>query len=252
MKFRAASIVFIILNLILVVFVKNPLPFLIALAVLYLAIVAWGSFDIRLNFFTRSISRQSHPAGKLVALTFDDGPTEVTSEFLSLLKKFNAKATFFCIGKQIETHPEILEKIKECGHEIGNHSYSHSNSTGFLSTKMMKKEIELTDLAIFKFTGIQTQLYRPPFGVTNPNIASAIHQLGKKSIGWNVRSLDTVLKNEHTIAQRVLKKTTPGSIILMHDTSKKSLRALEILLLILQKEDYKFATVSELLKSRTT
>lgn len=249
MKFHAVSIAFLVLAVIFLRFATHAWVYVTALGALYTGILTWGSFDIRQNFFLKSVTKRNNPPGKFVALTFDDGPTEITEDFLDLLQKFNAHATFFCIGKQIELYTEVLKKTISGGHEIGNHTYSHSNSTGFFGTKKMMNEILLADQAIFNAAGIQTKLYRPPFGVTNPNIASAVKQLGKTSIGWNVRSLDTVLKNEKKIAGRILRKTTPGSIILMHDTSEKSLRALEILLLNLQKENYQIVTVSELLKN---
>ncbi|SHI78377.1 hypothetical protein SAMN05443429_104152 [Cruoricaptor ignavus] len=112
----------------------------------------------------------------------------------------------------------------------------------------MTEEIEKADEVFEKIAGLKTELYRPPFGVTNPNIAKAIKQTKKTSIGWNVRSLDTVIENSQKITERITKKAKPGSIILMHDTSEKSLEALKILLLNLRDNGFKFATVSELLE----
>jgi peptidoglycan/xylan/chitin deacetylase (PgdA/CDA1 family) len=131
-----------------------------------------------------------------VALTFDDGPTEFTPKFLDLLKENNVKATFFCIGKQIEKYPETFQRIIAEGHTIGNHTLSHCNNTGFLSTSKMVEEIEKCDEVMLKIGSLKTNLYRPPFGVTNPNIAKAIKKTHKKSIGWNVRSLDTIIEDE--------------------------------------------------------
>lgn len=244
--FRAVLAIF-CTAIVFLIFLKAPLWTMVVSLVLFVAIVAWGSFDIRQNFFLRSLSKQTLPAGKTVALTFDDGPTEFTPEFLALLKKTDAKVTFFCIGRQVEKHPAILAQIMADGHEIGNHTFSHLHRTGFMGTQDLVTEIKSCDRALQKAGNVETQLYRPPFGVTNPNIAKAVQSTGKISIGWNVRSLDTVIKDEKQIAQRVLNKIQPGSIVLMHDTSLKSLKALEILLLNLKQQGYRFVTVSTLL-----
>ncbi|QOR73414.1 polysaccharide deacetylase family protein [Cruoricaptor ignavus] len=246
MKFRILQILLAI-SILLILVSEIPWVWIFLPLAIFIAIISWASFDIRLNFFTKSLHGKI-TAEKIVALTFDDGPTEFTPKFLQTLNEFNAKATFFCIGKQAEIHPKIFQQIIENGHQIGNHTYSHSEKTGFLSAKKMTEEIEKADEVFEKIAGIKTDLYRPPFGVTNPNIAKAIKQTKKTSIGWNIRSLDTVIKNPHKIAERITKKAKPGSIILMHDTSEKSLEALKILLLNLRDNGFKFATVSELLE----
>lgn len=205
--------------------------------ILFSATVVWGSFDIQLKYFINSITQKKTKI-KEVALTFDDGPTEFTPKFLDILKENNIKATFFCIGKQIEKFPETFQRIIAEGHIIGNHTYSHSNNTGFLSSPKMIEEIEKCDEVIFRIGNIKTNLYRPPFGVTNPNIAKAISKTQKKSIGWNVRSLDTVIDNEKKIYHRITKNLKPGSIILLHDTSEKTYLVLVELLLFLKRENY--------------
>ncbi|KPE51316.1 polysaccharide deacetylase [Chryseobacterium indologenes] len=213
------------------------------------AVVVWGSFTIQLGYFVNSITHKRTRI-KETALTFDDGPTEFTPKFLDLLKEHEVKATFFCIGKQIEKYPEIFQRIIAEGHTIGNHTFSHSNSTGFLSTFKMTEEIEKCDEVMMKVGNIKTDLYRPPFGVTNPNIAKAIRKTGKKSIGWNVRSLDTIIDNEKKIYQRVTKGLKKGSIILLHDTSEKTYRVLADLLLFLKDKKYSTFTVDTLIKSK--
>ncbi len=223
----------------------------VLLILIFIGVIAWGSFDIRLNYFLKSFNKNFEIKEKKIALTFDDGPTELTPKFLELLKQNNTKATFFCIGKQIEKHPEIFKQIIENGHEIGNHTFSHDNKTGFLSTKKMMEEIVKCDKTIENF-GISTSLYRPPFGVSNPNIAKAISNLNKKSIGWNIRSLDTILKDPEKIFKRIQKKIKPGSIILLHDTSEKSAEVLEKLLLFLEQNQYETVTVSELIKFKNS
>ncbi len=201
-------------------------------SLLFLQVVVWGSFAIELGYFVNSITHKRTRI-KEVALTFDDGPTEFTPKFLDLLKEHEIKATFFCIGKQIEKYPETFQRIIAEGHTIGNHTFSHSNSTGFLSTLKMMAEIESCDEVMKNVGNIQTNLYRPPFGVTNPSIAKAIKRTHKTSIGWNVRSLDTIIDDEKKIYRRVTKGLKKGSIILLHDTSEKTYRVLADLLVFL-------------------
>lgn len=214
---------------------------------LFCFVIVWGSFDIQLGYFVNSIT---HKRTKLreVALTFDDGPTELTPRFLDLLKEHDVKATFFCIGKQIQQYPETFRRIIDEGHSIGNHTLSHARNTGFLSAPEMVKEIEACDEIISKTGNIKTGLYRPPFGVTNPNIAKAIKKTGKISIGWNVRSLDTVTEDEKKIYRKVTKGLKKGSIILLHDTSEKTYNVLVDLLLFLKDQKYSAFTVDSMIK----
>ncbi|WP_261510188.1 polysaccharide deacetylase family protein [Chryseobacterium paludis] len=213
------------------------------------AVVVWGSFDIQLGYFVNSITHKRTRI-KEIALTFDDGPTEFTPRFLDLLQEHQIKATFFCIGKQIEKYPETFQRIIAEGHCIGNHTYSHSNSTGFLSTVKMIEEIKKCDEAIALAGNRMTYLYRPPFGVTNPSIAKAIKRTGKKSIGWNIRSLDTVIDDKKKIYKRITGKIKPGGIILLHDTSEKTYNVLVDLLLFLKDKKYSTFTIDSIIKSK--
>jgi len=216
---------------------------------MFSAVVVWGSFDITLGYFINSITHKRTKI-KEVALTFDDGPTEFTPKFLDILQESNIKATFFCIGKQIEKYPEVFQRIIDEGHTIGNHTYSHSNNTGFLSTSKMIEEIERCDQVMLKIGDLKTNLYRPPFGVTNPNIAKAIQKTHKKSIGWNVRSLDTIIEDEKKIYQRVTKGIKKGSTILLHDTSEKTYNVLVDLLVFLKDKNYSTFTVDSMIKNQ--
>jgi len=110
----------------------------------------------------------------------------------------------------------------------------------------MMEEIERCDEVILKIGEIKTNLYRPPFGVTNPNIAKAIRKTDKKSIGWNVRSLDTVIIDEKKIYKRITKNIKKGRIILMHDTSGKTYNVLVDLLLFLKQKNYSTFTIDNI------
>lgn len=221
--------------------------FFLLLFLVWLGLTTWGSFDIRLNYFTKAYSSKPNSTTKEIALTFDDGPHEMTEKVLDLLKKFNVKATFFCIGKQIENSPELFKRIIDEGHLVGNHSYSHSENFGFFSSQKVVDEIIATNKLVHKLSGLKMNFFRPPFGVTNPMIAKAVSTTKHHVIGWNIRSLDTVYENENTIFKRVKSKIKPGGIILLHDTSQKSVNVLERLLLFLKSENYSIVAVDELL-----
>ncbi|MNE35774.1 Peptidoglycan-N-acetylglucosamine deacetylase [compost metagenome] len=164
------------------------------------------------------------------------------------MKENNIHATFFCIGSQIEKYPDIFKRIIAENHIVGNHSYSHSNKIGLFSKAEMIFEIERTDEIIQKYSNKKSNYYRPPFGVTNPNIAKALKFTKHKVIGWNIRSLDTKIQSEEKILKRIKKRLSPGSIILLHDTSEKTVRVLEQLLVILSENQYEAVTVETLLE----
>ena len=113
------------------------------------------------------------------------------------------------------------------------------------------REIQQADKAIEKVIGEKSRYFRPPFGVTNPNIMRALRKTKHQVIGWNIRSLDTMKHDEINIFNRIKRQLTPGSIILLHDTSEKSIKVLERLLIHLKKEDYKSHRIEDLLKLKS-
>lgn len=209
----------------------------LALGLLFVGLLSWGVFDIRLGYFVPTLCRLKNKQKRQVVLTFDDGPTELTPLFLDLLNRYEVKAIFFCIGRQIAQYPQIVQRIKDEGHLIGNHTYSHIPQNCFASTAVMTQEIQQTD-ALLAQLGIVTPYFRPPYGVTNPHIAKAAKRMGKIVVGWDIRSLDTVIKDETRLWSRVVSKLNQGNIILMHDTSEHTLHVLEQLLKYLKANDY--------------
>lgn len=218
------------------------------LPILFMIIVlAIGSFVMSQQFYLKSISK-FETQEKNVAITFDDGPnSKYTPQVLSILKDYNAKGTFFCIGKNVEKNPELLRKIKAEGHAIGNHTYSHKNSIGFSSTDKWLAEIKETDDSIQRLIKLDSNLFRPPFGVTTPNLANALKLTEHIVIGWDVRSFDTILKNPDSIVRKIKRKIRPGSIILLHDNHPNITTILEQLLGSLIELNYKPVTIPELL-----
>ena len=154
-----------------------------------------------------------------IFLTFDDGPTpEITNWVVDELKKHHAKATFFCIGNNIQKHPEIYQNLIKDGHSVGNHTFDHLN--GWKNND--EKYIENILLAE-NFINAKTKLFRPPYGKIKPSQATKLRKLGYKIIMWDVLSAD--FDNEITpekCLQNVLSNVKSGSIIVFHDSQKAS------------------------------
>lgn len=250
LKFKTVNIaaVFVFVSLLLLSTVYDISIFWFLVVVfIWLALTAMGSAFVGWNYHVPSINFCPKTVKNQVAITFDDGPNpEYTPRVLELLKVYNAKATFFCIGKHIAAHPELFKRILEEGHTVGNHTFSHRSSFGFLPTSKVVSELTQTNAIAKKHSGLQLQLYRPAFGVTNPNIAKALKILGLQSVGWNKRSLDTTSLSETEILKRITTNLKKGDIILLHDTSEKSVRVLEQLLLFLRQENLESVSVDSL------
>jgi len=198
-----------------------PLYFFICLICVWLVYIIIGAFRMRTEIFSPSICSIPQFSKNNLILTFDDGPHPVcTPEILNILKNSQATAIFFCIGKNITLYPELIRRIVAEGHIVGNHSYNHSNMIGIYPTAKVISEIEQTEQAIVATAGSSLKLYRPPFGVTNPNIGRAVQALNMKVVGWNVRSFDTVSTNKMEVLNRITPNLKNGDIILFHDTTK--------------------------------
>ncbi|MES2748204.1 MAG: polysaccharide deacetylase family protein [Bacteroidota bacterium] len=220
--------------------------FLVLLGVRFLFLLIGSSF-IQLNFHVKAYCNNPNEKEKKIALTFDDGPNLITPQILTLLKQYNAKATFFCIGKNIEKHPKILKKTFEEGHIIGNHSFSHSHFFDFYRKEKVIAELQQTDVIIEQIIGKKPAFFRPPYGVTNPSIRRALATTNHKVIGWNIRSMDGIIQNKKIIFNRISSRITPGAIVLLHDTSENTVSVLEQLLLFLQSNNYQVVSLEELL-----
>ena len=178
-------------------------------------------FDIRLSYFIPTQYCLKGRPSKTVVLTFDDGPSALTPQFLDLLKQYNAKAVFFCVGEQIQKYPEVVHRMKTEGHLVANHTFSHQ-PRNLLHTQRLIDEIKRTD-AVLAELGIHTPLFRPPYGITNPPLARAI-------------------PDEDRLFRRITRKLSAGNIILMHDKFERSLHVLERLLQYLKDNNYTITT----------
>ncbi|WP_299439095.1 polysaccharide deacetylase family protein [uncultured Aquimarina sp.] len=226
----------------------NKLPWwsLLVLAFLWLFITAYGVANIRSGYFLKSLNNNPKFTEKKIAITFDDGPDPNTLKILEVLNTYNVKGTFFCIGKQIEKYPDILLRIIEENHIIGNHTFTHDKLIDIYSTDKFTKEIEDADTIIEKISGKKPLLFRPPYGITNPKIARAVKKTGHSVIGWNKRSFDTTIPSEKVILKRITKNLKGGDVILLHDTKIITVAVLEQLLLFLQSNNFTTVTIDEL------
>lgn len=191
-----------------------------------------------------------------LALTFDDGPDPIyTEQLLDLLKKFNAKATFFVVGVHAKQYPELLVRMKEEGHTIGVHNYEHKTNW-FMRPKTVKKHIELTNDIIEKVTGERSIYYRPPWGIMNlfdyRNVSKLHIVLWSSLFGdWSEKLTADKLK------KRMLKKVEPGEVLLLHDCGRtlgadvdaprNMLIALESFLTVATEKGLKMVTVDEMI-----
>lgn len=184
---------------------------------------------------------------KEVALTFDDGPSDATTiELLKTLRKEKIVATFFVLGENVESNPNIAKRIVLDGHEIANHSYSHPDFTT-LSTDEIREEINETDKQIFLKTGRLPEIFRPPYGSVNKEVSRAVRL---PIIQWDVDTEDWSLKNSEKILKNVIESIKDGSIILLHDIHKESVDSVPSIIDYLRKQDYEFVTVTDLLSNK--
>lgn len=198
-----------------------------------------GAYFIGLNFHLTSINRLN-TNDKKVLLTFDDGPHANTIKVLEVLKKYDVKAVFFIIGKNIVGNERILQQVVAEGHQIGNHSCSHHNWIDVWPTKRVTDDFRVCQMLLGHYQP-NNKLFRPPYGVTNPNIARAVKILNLQSIGWNVRSYDTSIKDVEKIKQRIISQLKPGAIILLHDRLDFMPELLENLIPAIKEKGYGFA-----------
>ncbi|MGV3761048.1 polysaccharide deacetylase family protein [Parapedobacter sp.] len=221
---------------------------LVILVIIGIAIIAWGAFRIQANFFLKAIHK-GNAEGQRIALTFDDGPHPVyTPRVLELLSRHNAKATFFCIGKNVIKHPDIVKQIHDAGHTVGNHSFSHAPTIDFHGKRGWLGELQQTDTAIELAIHRRPRFFRPPYGVTTPHLANAIHISGHRVIGWRVRPYDTLKRRSPVrIVRTILRNMAPGDIILLHDTHDRIVPVLEQLLPQLRQRGYPLVTVAQLI-----
>lgn len=236
--------------------------------------MVWASASIRSGVYVRAFCREKTDR-KVVYLTFDDGPhPPETERVLDVLRERGARATFFLIGSKVSGNEAVLRRMLEEGHALGLHTYSHAGTFPLLSFDKMLADVNEGKRAVESVAGKKISLFRPPFGVTNPTIAKVVRTLGLHTVGWDVRSFDTMfckssehsckqsghsckqsghscMQSEHSCKQsghdwyvpvvdRIMKQVRPGSVILLHDRLDGASDLLALLLDSLAASGYDF------------
>jgi len=183
---------------------------------------------------------------KCIALTFDDGPGPYTQHLLDELAAKDVLATFFLIGQNAATLPDLVRKEVAAGHAIGNHSWTHPQLSAMTSDEIAD-EVDRTAAAIKAAAGITTDLMRPPYGATNDTVASVLKERGDAQILWNVDTEDWKNRNVAITTQRALAGAAPGAIMLMHDIHPTTVQAVPGIIDKLKAQGYTLVTVPQLL-----
>ncbi|MEG0450428.1 MAG: polysaccharide deacetylase family protein [Lysinibacillus sp.] len=188
---------------------------------------------------------------KIIALTFDDGPHEkYTTEVMDLLDKYDAKGTFFIVGLNAVKNPEVVKRMYEEGHELANHTFTHPLKR---TVPDLMDEIAQTNEAIFSITGFSPKLFRPVEGQYTDAMIDAVVKEGYKVVmwSWHQDTEDWKDPGVHKIVSNVLTDSKQGDVVLFHDgggNREQTVKALEEILPELQKQGYKFVTITELLE----
>lgn len=190
------------------------------------------------------------PDAKYIALTFDDGPClDKTERLLSILKEKNAKATFFVLGKNAETYPDVIRNIDAGGHEIGNHSYDHTFLTkSGIALKTIETQFDKTNEIIKGLTGKTPISFRPPNGSYNTAVIDIAKARGMSLYNWSYQSCPEDWKNKDpkVISKIVVDNAKNGHIVLLHDLHTYTIDAVPDMIDGLRAKGFTFVTVSEL------
>lgn len=241
---------------------KLKKPILLALSVLLLAGLAVALFTI---FFDQAVLVRkgtlfnfANCNKKLVALTFDDGPSPVwTPLILDELKKTNTLATFFMLGEHVEKYPEVARRVAAEGHEIGNHSYSH-HVLFYYKEEELEKEIRKAEASIRAVTGVATKYFRPPKAWLTNDEKKKLKEMGYSVVLWNLNSKDWVTFDDKYIIKFIMHHVRPGDIILFHDSGgafaaeggdrHETVLAVFRIIEKLKEKGYECVTITEMLK----
>ncbi len=195
---------------------------------------------------------------KLVALTFDDGPSPIwTPKILDELNKSRVKATFFMLGEHVEKYPEVAQRVVREGHEIGNHTYDH-HVLIYYTMEELENEINLAESAIKSVTGLTTKYFRPPKAWLTPKEKIKIKEMGYRVILWSLNSKDWVRFDDKYIIRYIARHIRPGDILLFHDSGgaltaeggdrSETVSIIKGLVEKLRERGYRFVTITELLE----
>lgn len=206
--------VFTLLLALLLLFVT---PYLAALPlVVFLILCFVAPFFPRFGFYLPVISC-GKTGVKEIALTFDDGPSPLsTPVILDLLARHSLHATFFVVGEKAAEYPELIQSILDKGHSIGNHSWSHDYFLMLRSPKRLHKDIHKSQ-EILKQYGVKPLVFRPPVGITGARLGRVLAREGLITVNYSCRAFDRGNRNIHNLAEKILGRIEPGAVIMLHD-----------------------------------
>lgn len=206
---------------------------------------AVGTAKVPAAYVGKTILNKPKVQEKVIALTFDDGPSPwTTPSVLSALRKYHAKATFFVVGQMASHNKKLMRQIDKEGHVIGNHSFSHPYHP---DQQKAAYELSLTNKIIFDAIGKYPALFRPPGGIMDSWTARIAKSKGMASVIWTGSSGDTATQSSAVVYSNVVASAHPGAIILMHDVKSHTAAAVPAILKTLKKNGYRFVTVPEML-----
>lgn len=220
---------------------------IVCIAVLFKLSGGYKLIDVFLNSKADLPIYSVETKEKRVALTFDIGwGDEYIPSILKVLDDNNVKATFFILGTWVDKYPNRVKEIDTKGHEIGNHSNNHIYFTRLTKSKI-KEEVFTASSKIKKITGKETKLMRVPYGDYNSEVIKAIEETGHYCIQWDVDPIDWRTISHQQIEKTVISKTRNGSIILLHNSSMETVKALDTIIKELKNKGYEFVKVSDLI-----
>lgn len=193
------------------------------------------------------IVRRVPEAGKLLALTFDDGPVEEwTLKYLQVLREERVPATFFVIGSRAKRYPHLTRAIAAEGHELASHSYYHARMAHWKKERIAS-DIRSSGEIIHEITGQEVRCFRPPYGQFSARMVEAANSVGQTTVMWSIDPWDWNAKTPEQIINGVIANLRPGSIILLHEGKEKTAKALPEIIKQARTKGYEFVTLSELL-----
>lgn len=186
------------------------------------------------------------PNKPMIALTFDDGPGKYTDRLLETLKKHNAKATFFMVGQNVGKYPETIQKMKDLGCDIGNHTMNHRDLVK-LSVEDIHVQIETTNDALKNIISASATMVRPPYGSEDSKVRENVPY---PLVLWSVDTNDWQTEDANAVVEHILNTVKDGDIVLMHDIYSSTVDAVEIVIPKLIEKGYQIVTVSEMAEAR--
>jgi peptidoglycan-N-acetylglucosamine deacetylase len=224
------------------------------LAQLEESMVLDASYDIPAEFQGQTFTDIKLQSGeKVVALTLDDGPWQTTAQILDILKKYEVKATFFVVGRHMETHPNEIRRVIREGHAVGNHTWTHRYHQH--SETAAAEELGKTADLLQQLTGVRTRIFRPPGGVLTNGLVSYAAKQNYATAMWSVDSRDYATAASSTIVDRVVSGVQSGSIVLLHDGGgdrTTTAKALPQIISQLRDKGYRFVTLPELMELKAS